>query len=172
MKITGGTARGRMIASPPGGDVRPTSSRVREALFSVVGHDLDGISVLDAFSGSGLLALEAWSRGAAVVAVERSPEAHRRIQDEVRRMSATVDVRLGDVLALAPSLGSFGVVLVDPPYALPVAPILERLAPCCSDVLVLEADAGTAVPRTVDGLVADAPRRYGGTTLHVFRRLP
>jgi 16S rRNA (guanine966-N2)-methyltransferase len=172
MKITGGHARGRVIASPPDSGVRPTSARVREALFSVVGHALDDVRVLDAFGGSGLLSFEAWSRGAQVVTVERAPAVHRRILEEVRRFGAGIDVRLGDVVSLAPSLGVFGLVLVDPPYAAPVIPILEALAPCCGNMLVLEADAATTVPARVGGLLADPVRRYGGTALHVFRSSP
>ncbi len=170
MKITGGQARGRAIASPPDASVRPTSARVREALFSIVGQSLQDVAVLDAFGGSGLLSLEAWSRGARVVTVEVTPAAHRRIHEEVRRFGADVDVRLGDVLKLAPSLGLFDLVLVDPPYAAPVAPLLEALAACCEATLVLEADADTVVPARVGGLVADPARRYGATSLHVYRR--
>ncbi|MCE7957512.1 MAG: 16S rRNA (guanine(966)-N(2))-methyltransferase RsmD, partial [Acidobacteria bacterium ACB2] len=71
LRITGGHLRGRVLEGVPAG-VRPTASRVREALFSMVGQDLRGWSVLDAFGGTGLLALEAVSRGAApVVVVER-----------------------------------------------------------------------------------------------------
>ena len=69
MRITGGSLRGRVVPGKVRPGVRPTSSRVREALFSMVGQDLEGVRVLDAFGGSGLLSFEAYSRGAIVTTV-------------------------------------------------------------------------------------------------------
>ena len=71
MRITGGTLKGRVLPVPVSSGVRPTSSRVREALFSMVGNHLDGVTWLDAFGGAGLTALEASSRGAAVTVFEK-----------------------------------------------------------------------------------------------------
>lgn len=167
--LTGGTARGRPLPHVPGRGVRPTAARVREAMFSMVGHDLDGVTVLDAFGGSGLLALEAWSRGAQVVCVERDRSAWAAMQRNVEAFAADIDVVRGDVLALAAELGSFDVVLADPPYADDPAPLVDGLAPLVADVLVLEVRAdrrppGAALLRLV------RHRTYGGTALCLFRR--
>ena len=64
MRITGGEARGRHLESPKGMAIRPTSDRVREAVFNIIGQDLSGIRVLDLFAGTGSLGIEALSRGA------------------------------------------------------------------------------------------------------------
>lgn len=170
VRITGGSARGRTLRVPEGGAVRPTSSRVREALFSIVGQDLGGLRVLDAFGGSGLLALEAWSRGARVVCVERDPRHAAVIRTNVAALRADVEVVQADVLARVSELGRFDGALVDPPYALAPGPILDGLAPWIDGWLVFEAAGATHVPGRVEGLVRDRPRRFGDTTLHVLRR--
>ena len=64
MKITGGRSRGRLLTSLKGMDIRPTSSKVREAIFNLLGQDMSGIKVLDVFAGTGILGIEALSRGA------------------------------------------------------------------------------------------------------------
>ena len=79
----------------------------------MVGQDLAGTRVLDAYGGTGLLGLEAWSRGAEVVVVERDPRTASAIRANAERLGADVDVRTGDVLALLPSLGRFDGVLAD-----------------------------------------------------------
>jgi 16S rRNA (guanine966-N2)-methyltransferase len=64
MRITGGEVRGRRLESPKGMAIRPTSDRVREAIFNIIGQDLSGLNVLDLFAGTGSLGIEALSRGA------------------------------------------------------------------------------------------------------------
>lgn len=168
-RISGGRARGRVLPAEVPPSARPTSSRVREALFSLVGHDLEGLTVLDAFGGSGLLALEAWSRGAQVTVVERDRAALRRILENVRALGAEVRVVAGDVLRLASTLGAFDGVLVDPPYAMSPGPVVAALAPLARSWLVLETDADTDPP-DIEVLPLDRRRVYGGTALAVYRR--
>ncbi|MCB9685663.1 MAG: RsmD family RNA methyltransferase [Alphaproteobacteria bacterium] len=167
-RLTGGTARNRPLAAEVPSSARPTSARVREALFSMVGQHLEGQRVLDAFGGAGLLGLEAWSRGAEVVVVERDPRAVAAIRANIRALGASLEVVAGDVLALVPGLGRFDLVLVDPPYALDPGPILARLAPAVAGSLVLEHDASSEPP-PVAGLVLDRRKGYGGTALAVYR---
>jgi 16S rRNA (guanine(966)-N(2))-methyltransferase RsmD len=142
---------------------------VREALFSLVGQDLSGQRVLDAFGGTGLLGLEAWSRGARVVVVEQDLAAARAIALNAASLGADLDVRTGDVLALASELGQFDGILVDPPYRLDPGPILYLLAPLARDWLVLETAADARVPGAPP-LEIDRTRTYGGTALTVYRR--
>lgn len=168
-RITGGVARGRVLRQPVDAGIRPTSERVREALFSIVGQDLSGTRVLDAFGGTGLLGLEAWSRGAAVVIVERDKRAANAIRDRARELGASIELRVGDVLRKAPTLGRFDGVLVDPPWAEDVAPILEALAPLASGWLVLEHEDTTAAPDAAASLALDRRRSYGRTVLSVYR---
>lgn len=168
-RITGGRARGRVLPADVPADVRPTASRVREALFSIVGQDLEGLRVLDAFGGTGLLGLEAWSRGASVVVVEQSAAAAAAIRANAAALGADLDVRTGDVRVLCEGLGLFDGVLVDPPYRLEPGPIVERLASQVRGWLVLELDEARPSP-VVAGLTEDRRRTYGGTALVLYRR--
>ena len=123
MRIISGSLRRRSIAVPPGIDVRPTTDRVREAIFNMlVGRvDLHAAYVLDLFAGSGALGLEAISRGASKVTfVEKSPVVAGIIRENVSRfgVEASTDIRVQGVTEfLARYEGpSFDVVLADPPY--------------------------------------------------------
>ena len=103
MKLTGGQARGRSLRGRLPDGVRPTSARVREAVFSMLGQDLDGLAFLDAFGGSGLMGLEAWSRGAQVVVYERQRATARWIQRQGEALGAqwTVQRAASDTHMLA-----------------------------------------------------------------------
>lgn len=125
MRIVGGTFRGRPLATPRSEAIRPTGDRTREAVFNVIAHNwperLEGARVLDLFSGTGALGLEALSRGAAhCLFIEESAEGRGLIRTNVEafglqgrakifRRDAT---RLGDVGTIAP----FDLVFADPPY--------------------------------------------------------
>lgn len=169
--LTGGAAKGRALLQVPTSGVRPTSARVREAMFSMVGQDLTGLRVLDAYGGSGLLALEAWSRGASVVCVEQNRTAFSTVRQNVQGLGASIETLRGDVLARIRDLGSFDIVLADPPYQRDPQPIVEALAPAATAVLVLELDGSRTTP-TAPGLVLDRRRSYGSSDLCVFARSP
>jgi 16S rRNA (guanine966-N2)-methyltransferase len=168
--LTGGSARGRKLASPVPEGVRPTSARVREAVFSLVGHDLAGVRVLDAYGGTGLLALEAWSRGATVTVVERDRKALAAIRTNAKALGADLDIRAGDLRAVAPALGPFDGVMADPPYDVSATDAVELLAPLAGAWLVLETASTVEAPEAPAGLSLDRRRRYGGTMLTVYRR--
>lgn len=135
----------------------------------MIGQDLSGQRVLDAFGGSGLLALEAWSRGAEVVLIERAPAALRAIRANVAALGGDVTIHRGDVLRRIGGLGAFDGALLDPPYALEPEPILEAIAPSVGRWLVLELDAARPTPQA-PGFVLDRRRCYGGTDLCVYVR--
>lgn len=168
LRLTGGQARGRVIRLPVMDGVRPTSSRVREALFSIVGQDLHGVRVLDAFGGSGLLGFEAWSRGAEVVICERRPKVAAAIRAVAAELRAEVEVIVDDVHTRASQLGPFDGVLADPPYADDPVTVLTTLAPVAGSWLVYEADASRTLPPTVGLLSLDRVRGFGGTALGVY----
>ena len=173
MRITGGKHRGRTLPDPVAAGVRPTSERAREALFSILGQNLTGQSVLDAYGGTGLLGLEAWSRGAEVVAVEKDKAAATDLLTRAKVLGASHEagfaLRIGDVLAVAPSLGPFDGVLVDPPWALDPGRILSTLGPLARHWLVLEADCERECPDVAGDLGLDRVRRYGRTAFWVYR---
>ena len=170
VKITGGQHRGRLSHEPIPKSARPTSARVREALFSIVGQQLEGTRFLDAFAGAGIMSLEAWSRGADVVAVEIDRTTFRSLVRRGREVDAKWTLKQGDVLGWASKLGLFDVVFADPPYALDILPIAEALAPISSDWLVLEVETGTTAPDRIDEHVLDRVREYGRTDLWFYRR--
>ncbi|MFT4625711.1 MAG: 16S rRNA (guanine966-N2)-methyltransferase [Myxococcota bacterium] len=171
-RLTGGVLRGRPLPESVAEGVRPTSARVREALFSIVGHDLRGVRVLDAFGGSGLLGLEAWSRGADVVVVEH----HRGRAAAIRRAAGVLTgddnarfrVEVGDVTRAGGERGVFDGVLADPPYADAPAPILASLGPVATQWLMLEQPSDRVLPPSAGALEHSRSRRYGGTTLHLY----
>jgi 16S rRNA (guanine966-N2)-methyltransferase len=133
-RIIGGTAGGRRLEVPSGRETRPTSDRVREAMFSVLeSRDvLDGVAVLDAYAGSGALGLEAASRGAArVVCVEahRPTAPPRLIERNAKSLGLPVDVVAATVADFAGRESRrFGLILADPPYPMPEPVLAADLA--------------------------------------------
>jgi 16S rRNA (guanine966-N2)-methyltransferase len=122
LRIISGRWKGRRLQAPAGQAVRPTSDRLRETLFNVLGPGIAGARVLDAFAGTGALGLEALSRGAAhVIFVERDRRAIRALEANVKACGAEEACAIirHDFTARAVrhvSPGSFDLVLLDPPY--------------------------------------------------------
>ena len=179
-RIISGSAGGRRLQTPPGVGTRPTSDRVREALFSRLEHldVLSGARVLDLYAGSGALGLEAASRGAASVLLVES----NRAAAAVARANADVIGRPGlrvraetveRVLAVAPATGDrVDLVLLDPPYDVDeeaLAAVLgllvtgQWLAPHA--IVVVERSSRSPEPRWLAPLAAMGERRYGETTV-------
>lgn len=134
MRVVAGSLRGRRLVAPPGRDVRPTADRVREALFSAIGDDLPEAVVLDLYAGTGALAIEALSRGAAsATLVESDRSAAAAIQQNLQSLDL-VDravVRIADASrwAARPSpAGPYTLVFADPPYDLPLGDVHAVLA--------------------------------------------
>lgn len=167
LKITGGHARGRVLRAPVLDGVRPTSARVREALFSIVGQDQAGRTVLDAFGGSGLIGLEAWSRGARVTVCERRRKVWAAVVATGKSVGAAWEVLCQDVLVDPP--GAFDGVFADPPYADDPVQILPVLGGMAREWLVYEAAATVECPESAGALVLDRVRSFGGTRLWVYR---
>lgn len=168
IRITGGAWKGRTLPGEIPAGVRPTSARVREAVFSMVGHDLRGWSMLDPCGGAGLMALEAASRGASpVTVVERNRNAVAAIRRSAERVGATLSVRLGDSRRVDLPHADF--VYLDPPYADGVQAWLERVAPLVGRVLVAEARSGADWPERVGALALDRVREHGEAVIAVYR---
>ncbi|SIO03651.1 16S rRNA (guanine966-N2)-methyltransferase [Parasphingorhabdus marina DSM 22363] len=134
MRIIAGDWRGRNIVAPKGDTTRPTADRTRERLFSMLTSrlgDFADLQVLDLFSGSGALGLEALSRGAAhCTFVEQDREALAALEKNITTLDAATrsDVRIGSVLALGPARQAYDLVLMDPPYQTGAASVaLDKL---------------------------------------------
>lgn len=169
MRITGGRLRGRTVRVPDVRGVRPTAGRVREALFSMLGQDLSGWSMLDAFGGSGLMAFEAASRGAApVVVCERNRKVRATLQRSAEELGIALDVRGGDARATLRG-GAWDLVFLDPPYADDPAAWVRAAAPAVRELLVIEHRSGKTVPTECGALERVRQRRYGDSTLSLFR---
>ncbi len=118
MRVITGSARGRKLKEPQGSDIRPTTDRVKEAIFSICQFDIEGRCVLDLFGGTGQLGIEAKSRGAARVdVVDASRDAIRLIRENVRAVALDVNVIQADALAFLERCGTYDLIFLDPPYA-------------------------------------------------------
>jgi 16S rRNA (guanine(966)-N(2))-methyltransferase RsmD len=176
-RIVAGVYGGRRIGTPPGQDTRPTSERVREALFGALG-DRTGTRFADLYAGSGAIGLEAASRGAVhVLLVESDPSAVRVIRENIALLKADTVARLAPsrverILAAGPLGEPYDVVVADPPYPTGEAEITEMLgllvehawlAPEAS--VIVERSRRSPEPEWVPGITAERSRRYGDTVL-------
>lgn len=181
VRIVGGTHGGRVLRAPPGRDTRPTSEKVREALFNILGP-VEGDHVLDLFAGSGGLGIEALSRGAAhVTFVDGGKAALTAVRANLKELGLESQAKViaGDAVTNAARLvpaQPWRIVFIDPPYAselasravlaLPVA----NLAP--GAVIVIEHDRRNAPPDTLGSLLRTDQRRYGDTMISFFEVAP
>jgi len=171
VRIIAATHRGSTIHAPKGLDTRPTSDRVRESVFNLIGP-VEGASVLDLYAGSGALGLEALSRGAGrVVFVESDREACRTIDRNLEKLRLNAVVVCQDVArALATEKRHYDLVLLDPPYEMTDYTTLARHLPR------LLADGGLVVAETAASIEPDLPlevrtsRRYGAARVTLFER--
>ena len=174
-RIIAGVARGRRIETPKGGGTRPTSDRVREALFGALDARgaVDGAAVLDLYAGSGALGLEAASRGAEqVVLVDNAREAVAVARRNAAALGLDgVRVVQAPVLRWLAGAGvpSADLVLLDPPYMLDeaaLAAVLQAVADAAPGALVVvERDARSPEPHWPAVWRAEGSRRYGDTVL-------
>ncbi|RZQ64741.1 16S rRNA (guanine(966)-N(2))-methyltransferase RsmD [Amycolatopsis suaedae] len=176
-RIVAGSAGGRRLRVPPRG-TRPTSERVREALFNAleVAGELDGAAVLDLYAGSGALGLEALSRGAgSALFVEADRRAAAILRDNVAALGLGGEVRHGRAEAVL-SAGSgepFDLVLADPPYDVGDAELTGVLTALTAGrwlaggaLVIVERATRAGEPPWPAGLAALRVRRYGDTALH------
>ena len=167
MRIIAGTHRGHRIAAPKGRDTRPTSDRVRENAFNLIGP-VDDADVLDLFAGSGALGLEALSRGAASATfVESDRDACRTINANLDKLELRGAVLCQDVLrAVAGDRRTYDLVLCDPPYDYDRARLEPQLARLVAEdgLLVYESSSRGRPPEPASlSAACAAARRASGT---------
>ena len=174
-RILAGRWGGRRLTTPPGSGTRPTSDRVREALFSSLQSELggfDGRRVLDLYAGSGALGLEAASRGAAHVdLVESAKGAAAAIARNIADLGANATLhRMPAERFVAAGRHRSDLILVDPPYATDVAPVLAGLTDLLADDGVIVVERSTrGVLEWPDGLEGVRDKSYGETRLYYGR---
>jgi 16S rRNA (guanine966-N2)-methyltransferase len=172
VRITGGSFRGRGLAVPPG--ARPTEGRVREALFSIWGDRLEQARVLDLFAGSGVVGLEALSRGAlAALFVDQSLQAVKILEANASQVGEAVEIRKLPLPAgLARLSGPYDLVFADPPYAFAgYEPLLAGIVPLLAPdgEVGVEHSSRNELPIEAGRLVRTDVRRYGESALSFYR---
>jgi 16S rRNA (guanine966-N2)-methyltransferase len=178
MRVVGGRLKGRALKGPQSDSIRPTSDRLRETLFNILAHaygaPVEGARVIDVFSGTGALAIEALSRGAGfALMVDQGAEAAALIRANVAALGLEGAARLlrrdARKLGPAPDGSRYGLVFLDPPYGRGLAPpALMALR----DGGWLEANAMIAIEEAAqadvalpDGFAMKQTRRFGDTQL-------
>ena len=180
MRVVAGRYGGRRLTAPPGQGTRPTSDRVREALFSILGaaDAVDGARVLDLYAGSGALGIEALSRGAdGAVFVERDARAADVLRGNLEALGITAEqaeLRRADVPAAlrdARTRGeTYDLALCDPPYRLAAglgASLSEMLAPVLTPRARVVCESDRRAPIDLDLHLTDE-RRYGDTLIRIY----
>ncbi len=181
-RITAGLFRGLSLVMPP--EIRATESKVRQALFNILGESIRGARVIDGFAGSGVLGIEAFSRGAAFVAfIEQDGTCVVSIRDNLARLDPELPSQAWRVLHMdvvrgfhevAASEPPFDVVLLDPPYrtddgkkALIALSQYAMLAP--TSIVVIEHERWTVLPLVSGPLHQRTQHRYGDTVLSFYQ---
>ena len=176
MRVITGTARGCRLETLAGEATRPTTDKVKEALFSAIQFDLPYKNVLDLFAGSGQLGIEALSRGAArCTFVDQNKKAVDIIRRNLQttRLAEKAQVVTADALGfLARTSETFDVVFLDPPYASSLLlPALEGAVTKLrtGGMIICESDDGTVLPETVGTLSVYRTYKYGRIHITVYR---
>ncbi len=177
MRVITGSARGRRLITLEGNDVRPTTDRVKEAMFSAIQFDIEGRRVLDLFAGSGQLGIEALSRGAAeAVFTDTSQQAINVIRDNVEKCefndkAKIIKTDFSGYISMTPD--RFDIAFIDPPYAKGflerVLPILPRVM---SDygIIVCEHPVDEKLPEALDSFLLHKTYKFGKIAFSVYRR--
>lgn len=177
MRITGGEARGRVITGPAGRELRPTASKVRQAFFNIVGFELKSCRFLDLCAGTGLMGLEALSRGASsLIAVEENRQAARAIEQNLRHLGYNAEVISADLRRVLPILEpkSIDIIYADPPYKSGLQEMIIELVEkhellADEGLLVIEHLKSTPLSGGIGKLQRVSLRNYGQTSLGFYR---
>jgi 16S rRNA (guanine966-N2)-methyltransferase len=177
MRVIAGELKGRQLMAPKGWKVRPTSERVREAIFSTLAARIEGATVLDLYCGTGALAIEALSRGAArATLVDRDTRPalgnveHLGLADRADLVRADA----GEWLASHTNGAPYDLVFVDAPYKLADL-VAEQLDTHLPGVLAADGravvESGARRPLALSGLECLRQRRYGAADVSIYRRV-
>ncbi len=180
MRIITGSAKGTKLLTLEGTDTRPTPERVKEAIFSMIQFDIEGRRILDLFSGSGQMGLEALSRGAAkAVLVDSNPQAIKIIKENAQKtkLLSSCQILCSDYSAYLKSVTgkeTFDLIYLDPPYALKLVPrLMEKIerANILSPYgrIICETEEPQA-PKAPDTFVLEKHLHYGRVTVTIFAK--
>ena len=179
MRVITGKARGIQLKTPEGMQTRPTSDRVKEALFSIIQFDIPGAKVLDLFGGTGQLGIEALSRGAkSAVFVDAGEKACALIRENLKRTKLDTDGRVirSDYMDyLKRTKEKFDIIFLDPPYA---EVFLENALNIITEIDILQSNGiiiaerplGMELVLNFEGYQRSRDYKYGNTLLTVYRK--
>ncbi|ACT02135.1 16S rRNA (guanine(966)-N(2))-methyltransferase RsmD [Paenibacillus sp. JDR-2] len=184
MRVIAGAAKGRTLKAVPGMNTRPTTDKVKEAIFSMIGPFFDGGLALDLFAGTGGLGIEAWSRG-----IERTIFIDRekisidiiKLNTEAAGMGRHAEIYRNDAdraLKLLEKRGiAFSIVFLDPPYRLThmdelMADLAQRSLLEDGATIVVEHDAGHEYPDEMEHFILVRKQKYGDTAVTIYRYSP
>ena len=178
MRVITGTARGRVLKTLEGDDVRPTTDRVKEAIFSIIQFEIEGRRVLDLFAGSGQLGIEALSRGAAFATfTDMSAESVDTVKKNL--ISTKLDrqsevIRTEAVAFLRSNRKKFDIIFMDPPYYKnmfidALSSIDEADLLCDDGIIVVEHDTKDKFVDKIGRLEKTRDKKYGNTTLTFYK---
>ena len=179
MRVITGKARGVQLKTPEGMQTRPTTDRVKEALFSIIHFEIPGARVLDLFGGTGQLGIEALSRGAvSAVFVDAREESCRLIRENLKRTKLEKEgkvVRSDYLDYLSRCRENFDIILLDPPYAeVFLENALKRITEIdileTNGIIVAERPLGKELPWEFDGYTRSKDYKYGNTLLTIYRK--
>ena len=179
MRVITGKARGVQLKTPEGMLTRPTTDRVKEALFSIIHFEIPGAKVLDLFGGTGQLGIEALSRGAvSAVFVDAREDSCRLIRENLKRTKLEKEGRVvrSDYLDyLKRCRETFNIILLDPPYAeVFLENALKRITEIdileTNGIIVAERPLGKELPWEFEGYTRSKDYKYGNTLLTVYRK--
>lgn len=180
MRIIAGSHRGRRLSGPEGSTLRPTSDKVREALFSILGTQVSGSRFLDLYAGTGAVGIEALSRGAAAVTfVESDPKAVQLLRKNLQtcQLLDRAQVCAGRTAAFLTRedwwSGPYDILFADPPYAaldeLEILFHAWRPGLLSKDAtVIIEQDSRTVLPASIDHATLVRRYQYGDTTLYLY----
>jgi 16S rRNA (guanine966-N2)-methyltransferase len=177
MRVTGGIGKGRKLKVPAGLRVRPTSDKVKQALFNILGKKVEGALFLDLFAGIGGIGIEALSRGAKrVVFVDESRDSLRIVKHNIEQIDfgnrAEVVAQKAESF-LRKTSEQFDIVFLDPPYSLALEPLLNGLAESGilkpDSVVIAEHFKKQPVPEQAGKLLLYREAQYGDTVLAFYR---
>ncbi len=177
MRVITGIARGKRLRSLEGNDVRPTTDKVKEGIFSAIQFDIEGRRFLDMFAGSGQMGIEALSRGAeSAVFIDSSPAAIKVCTENVSNcgfIDSAKIVKRDSIGYVSTTSEKFDIAFLDPPYEAGLLPrALDAVVPKMSDygIIICEHPSDISLPENVGGFAVHKVYRYGKINVTVYRK--
>lgn len=183
MRIIAGDAKGRRITTPSGRDTRPTSDRVKESLFNILGDRVPDAVVLDLFAGTGNLGLESLSRGAKLsIFIDFNRDSIKIIKENIKllKYEGNCEVYHNDAVSalniLAKREIKFDIIFVDPPYHKELVPaVIDKISELDlmkgSGIIAAEHDVKDCLPDRISNMISYKSSAYGDTVLTFYRKL-